>query len=325
MSARRDDLDFVIDNGMYAYGSTFARYTPRTLPRDPLPASALLHWSFEHEGVSPEMYEFVRGIQKGTRVNVNAYAVKNIGGRLAWELYHPMFPPTQARLYGGPQPEMWLSELVGDANFFRRLHASCLQLPLEPLPQAELALPGPPYVLSLELTQALVRERRIPGYTLYALLSRPTVPLELPVHYQGLSWVCGEKSLSLEQQGITLEPFVHREAWLDFIGEAARKLFPEGHTTPGDFIVPWLIEDTGRYRVGASAKLAKGGVGIYYCGITFPTFMRFLEEFLFPPGFIRRVGENASRLEHLVFDVLVSYTVAGGKPTPSRASFYGMF
>ena len=320
-----DDADFVVNDGRYHYGSTFAPYAPRKQPSDPLPASVLLRWSFEQAGAPRALSELVRAIQRRTRPNVNAFAVKNLNGRLAWEIYHPLLLSSMVRLYGGERPGMRASELQGSVDFYRAVHADSLGTAFEPVDQAAIALPGPPYVMSFELSEQLLRERHVPGYCLYSLLSAPTVPLALPVRYEGLFWQPGDGALALEQRGVTLEPFAHGPAWLDFIEGAGRELFAEAAPAARELLLPWLIEDTGRFRVGASRKIEKRGVGIYYCGITYPTFVRFLREFAFPEPFVRRVVENASRLEHLVTDVLVSYGLRDGRPVADRASFYGMF
>ncbi len=313
--------EFVANNGHYFYGSTFARYSPKEVTPSSLPASALLDLSLT-EGSHGEMVELLCHIQRGTAVNTNAWSVKNSAGQLSWEIYHPIFPPTQARLHGREVVALRHDALHGRLAPFIDLHAEFFRKPRGSW--SEPAVDGPLFVLSFEAGPELWDTDEIAEYTVYVLQNVEAVPLQFPLQYEGLRWRPSDGSLSLAQRGITLEPFTHERAMRSFLDAILDELnVPE--TAAEDCILPWLVEDTGRYRIGASRKIETGGFAVYYCGIKFGTFTRFLEEFEYPHHLLSGVRERARDLEHLVVDVLIGYDVVNGRLRPVRSSFYGMF
>jgi hypothetical protein len=320
--------NFVRNNGRYFTGASVKEYFPQPQVERPLPVSALLFWALQHQRASQEHFHLLQALQEYTGVNFNCWSIKHLGDRFAVEVYMIIYPPLNQLMAGRDLPAMRRSEHVTNLNYF--LAFEQIYFGQEPwsVDQDRFGLTEPLFSLHFDLDDRLFRERQVEQYTMATRVGTDRPLPERPAYWEGYVWNKGEESLQVEQHGFVVEPDRHRQAMLDFIDDSCRLGgWPEERRPdPEEFLVPWLFEHTrGEFHLlGLTRKELrhKGGLGVYY-RLRYPAFLRFLEEFAYPDGFVGEVHAHREELEHLLFDVALAYKMHDGRTTPARTAIYG--
>jgi hypothetical protein len=320
--------DFVINTGRHFTGASVREYFPEVRHPAALPISSVLAWALRQQGASPEYARLLCALQQYTGVNCNVWSIKNLGAQLAFEIYIIMYPPLNRDMLGRDVPEMRLSEFETNLNFFLGFEQAYFgQLPWR-VDQSRFGLTEPLFSLHFDLDERLFRERRVDQYTMATRVGTDRQLPARPAFWEGYVWNKGEERLVAEQHGFVVEPDRHREAMRSFIDDSCRLGgWPEAsRPDPAEFLVPWLFEHTRSefHLLGLTRKELrhKGGLGIYY-RLRYPAFLRFVEEYGYPPPFVRQVADQRELLEHLQFDVALAYRMHDGSTAPSRSAIYG--
>lgn len=251
----------------------------------------LLFQSFGHAGLDARAYAVVDAIRDAIGPFRTVFGIKHLGGRLAWELYFYDYLRTQ-RAVSISRVLAAIGELV-----------RCPVRPNERLPY---------FMFSLDLDAALVSGARELD-VVHMYIGNPGSTVSSGIAY------------GLRANGTTLENFYFFFDAATQLGEAADKIacsawFDPSHIALDDILLPQLRNCQ---TICVANKQTHDCV--YFSGVNVGQLLFFLERFGYPPAVVAFVRENLHNLDHLLFDVGVDYRVEGGRITPLKSGYYGVF
>lgn len=267
------------------------QYAPARPAEDNFRSINLLLQSFELARVDERAYAIVDRIRDAIGPFRTVYGVKHVDGALCWEFYFYD--------YARRQREVSISRVLEAIRPLVR----CEVQPNENLPY---------FMFSLDLDADLAAGRR---------------ELDVVHMYVGNpgSAVSSGIAYAVRVGGVTLENFYFFFDGERQLDEAAGKIrssahFDDSRVAIDEILVPELRRCT---TICVANKQTHDCV--YFSGIDVDQLVYFLERLRYPQAISSFVRHNASKLDHLRFDVGFDYRIESGRLAVLKSGYYGVF
>ena len=267
------------------------QYAPARPAEDNFRSINLLLQSFEHAHLDERAYAIVELIRGAIGPFRTVFGVKQLPGRLAWELYFYD--------YARRQREVSISRVLEAIRPLVR----CDVRPNERLPY---------FMFSLDLDAELAAGRR---------------DLDVVHMYVGNpgSAVSSGIAYAVRPAGTTLENFYFFFDAASQLADAAGKICSSAHFDDTQLPVEEvLVPELRRCKTICVANKQTHDC-VYFSGIDVRQLVLFLERLGYPPPIVGFARDNAARFEHLLFDVGFDYRMEGGELKILKSGYYGVF
>lgn len=265
-------------------------YRPVAPTTGKLRSASLLWQSFEALGAPPRFAEMVRAIRQEIGPLRTVWGVKQFGDRYSWELYFYD--------YGRLERTVSIERVLGA---------------LAPFARSELGLSWkrPYFMFSIDLDRELGEGRGgIDELSVY--MGNPSGMVS-----SGLCYQLSKSGLRFDN----LYYFFDREQnWEDIVGKVATSAHLDlAGLDPSAILWPELC-DCGIVVVANK----KHNDGVYFSRIRADKLAWFVEKLGYPPEIREFINENASRLDHMLYDVGIDYRMIDGRIEILKSAYYGI-
>jgi hypothetical protein len=253
--------------------------------------ATLLYQTFAHAGLDESAYEMVDRIRAGIGRTQTVWGVKKLGNELSWEYYFYDYrrrnrERSMSRVIKAIEPLIHCTVQPNESHHY--------------------------FMFSINVTNALVTGvRHLDEINMYIGNVGSTVS-------SGISYALTPTERRLENFYF----FYKRAAGLDpIIGKVVCSAFIDPVEFPiTDIIWPELVDcDT----ICVANK--RHNDCIYFSGINVDQFIYFLERLSYPEPLVSFVKSNRSRLDHLLYDVGIDYTLGLNGLKIIKSGYYGTF
>lgn len=266
------------------------KYSPRCRPDGKLKSSNLLLNSFDATGCSDQFYNLVYSIRSGVGEGGVVWGVKNIDGKIAWELYFYNY---------GDMPKNSIKNIASVVGPF-------FSLP-------DISSLNPAYFMfSVDVNDSLLSGRKADSISLY-IDNRGT--------YAGY-YTNNVFSYVLSGGGARLNNY-----YIPLCGAELKKALPKitcslfaGESMEAkNVLVPELLNACSAIVLAKKSRCDS----VYYVGVGVGELISFLRRFCYPSGIVSFVEKNAGKLDHMKYDVGFDYRQEDGKFNVLKSVYYG--
>lgn len=263
-------------------------YAPLQPVAGKLRSASLLWHSFAALGAPPELRAMVETLRADLGPARIVWGVKQAGRRYFWELY----------FYDYDRLE-------------RSVPIERVTAALEPFVTTQLGLSGgrPYFMFSIELSAELAASRRLNEISVY--LGNPGSSVS-----SGLCYALTEDGLRFTNLYQFFDARAQRDEVIAKVAASARLDLP-GLSI--DAILWPELCDCGVIVVANKQH----NDAVYFSRIRIGQLQFFLERLDYPADLRKFVADNASRLDHLLFDVGIDYTMVEGQIVIHKSAYYG--
>lgn len=262
-------------------------YRPRRSSKGKLRGESLLWHSFATTNAPPILRDAVSAIQSTAGRDATVFGVKqDASGRVFWELY-----------FYDPQKE--------DARVTATAIAKTVAPHLRLTPRVRESIPY--FMFSFDLSHEIAERRAVESLNLY---------LAEPIGQAGRSYRLEGGQLDLENFYTFLRPKEDVDEIVTRIKSSA--VIDYTRVSLGRVLLPELFSCA---RICVAKKRRSDAV--YYSGIHVDQLIWFLERFHYPTALAAFVRSERARLDHLLFDVGIDFTVdRDGNLLSPKTSYY---
>ena len=103
-------------------------------------------------------------------------------------------------------------------------------------------------------------------------------------------------------------------------------LFKRLNVSNNDIVNVLQFIDKSEYKcTSVSLVNKKEEIGVYFFGIAYESFVKFLLEYMYPPDLLDLVCRNKEAFADIQIEVGFHFRKGDNTSTPSRTAFYGLF
>lgn len=265
-------------------------YEPVAPAAGKLRSATLLWQSLAAASAPARLAAIVRALRAQLGAFRTVWGVKQCGGRLTWELYFYDYERLQR--------EVSIERVLGVVSPWL---ASSLELP-----------PGRPYFMfSIDLDPASGEDRgQLEQISVY--LGNPGSSVS-----SGLCYSLSRSGLRLDNLYNFFDARAERD---DILAKVAASLHLDLDRVPMDDILFPRLVDCGIVVV-ANKKFCDG---VYFSRIRIDQLIWFCERFAWPADITAFLNEHRDRLDHMLYDVGIDYTMIGGRIEVTKTAWYGV-
>lgn len=251
----------------------------------------LLHQSLALAGIDERAFALIEAVRDAVGPFRTVFGVKWVDGRLGWELYFYDYRRLGralgvGRVLGAIKP--WAASAVSVADTL------------------------PYFMFSIDLDDALVRGERALDLV-HVYVGNPGSAVS-----SGIAYGVRADSTTLENFYFFFDAATEMAQVVDKLQCSALVDFSRVHLD--EVLLPSLRD----CRTICVAN-KRGHDCIYFSGVTVRQLLGFLRRLNYPPPTIDFVTTHDQRLDHLLFDVGIDYTMRDGRLQVLKSGYYGVF
>lgn len=281
----------IVQPGDTFYNYCLWEFTPRTDPTGKWRASSILLHSFDLEAIGPEGDELLACFRAAVKPLHTVWGIKRAAEQISWEFYIYDYRRRERERSMSAVLEALRPMVRCDIQPDERIHY---------------------FMFSIDIDRDLMTGQRDLD-TIHMYIGNVGSQVS-----SGISYALTPRSSSLENFYFFFDPAQHYE-------DIAGKLLCSGHFASEEIPLEEILwPELVRCRTICIANKKRNDC-IYYSGLDIDQTIYALERLRWPDAHLSYLCRHRGKLDHLLFDVGVDFSVTDGRLEIAKSAYYGAF